>query len=219
LLVSCYLVTVFIIQTKKENTNIKNTKNDNADNITPNERTQAPTSTNSNEGLISKLIDDKMKELATAFELKLGLAEKENQENKESKDAMQRHLDLLQQDKLRQDEENKQLKEKLARLEVQLEENTDNDFNYDSPDSDNGNDINYDTEIDNSTDYNSDINYDSECSDDEEDTNQNTKNDTRQNTRNNTSQNTNDHFSNEIYADPNYDSSDNEDRTNDICLD
>jgi hypothetical protein len=39
LLVLCYLVTVCIIQTEKENTNIKNTKNDNAVNINQNEQT------------------------------------------------------------------------------------------------------------------------------------------------------------------------------------
>jgi hypothetical protein len=204
---------MFIIQIEKENTNIKNTKNNNAANITNNEQTQAPTSTNSTEDHISKLIDDKMKGIENAFELKLGLAEKENQANKESKEVMQRNFDILQQEKLRQDEENKQLKEKLVRLEAQLEENTNNDFNYDSVESVNSgdNDTSYDTEIDNRSDYNNDINYDSECSDDEEDINHNTSNYALQNT--------NKCISKEIYADSNNDSSDNEDRTNDICLD
>jgi hypothetical protein len=203
-------VTIFIIEIGGGNPNIENIKNDNAVNIPQNEQHRSLSSTSRREEHVNDFIDEKMKELENTFELKLGLAEKENKENKE---AFQRNFDLLQQEKLQQDEENTQLKERLARLEAQLEENTNNYLNYDSTESVNSgdNNSNYDTEIDNSSDYNNDINYDSECSDGEEDTNHNTSNNTRQNTNN--------HASNEIYADPNYDSSDNENRTNDICLD
>lgn len=65
---------------------------------------------------------------------------------------MQRNFDILQHEKIRQDEENKQLKERLERLETQLEENTNSDFNFDSQNSDTDNDVTYDTEIGNSDD-------------------------------------------------------------------
>jgi hypothetical protein len=80
------------------------------------------------------------------FESKLGLIENE-------KNAA---LSNLQQEQARKDEENKQLKEKLAKLEAELNRVTDNDLNYDSPDDGNNNDDK------------NDINYDTESSDEEE---------------------------------------------------
>jgi hypothetical protein len=130
----------------------------------------------------------------------------------------------LQQEQTQKDEENKQLKEELAKLRAELNRTTDNDLNYDSPEEDDdNNDINYDSpedgdnndinydSPDDDDDANNDINYDSECSNNEEDTNHNTSKAVHQNP--------NTLVPNEVYADPNYDSSDNEDRTNDICLD
>jgi hypothetical protein len=135
-----------------------------------------------------------------AFQLKLGLIENE-------KNAALSHL---QQEQTQKDEESKQLKEKLAKLEAEL--NHDNDLNYDSPedDDDANNDINYDSP-DDGDDTNNDINYDTECSDNEQDTTHKTSKAVHQNP--------NKSVPNEVYADPNYDSSDNKDRTNDICLD
>jgi DNA-directed RNA polymerase subunit F len=70
-----------------------------------------------------------------AFQLKLGLIENE-------KNAALSHL---QQEKTQNDEKSKQLKEKLAKLEADLNRIADNDLNYDSPEDDDGNnDINYD---------------------------------------------------------------------------
>jgi hypothetical protein len=132
-----------------------------------------------------------------AFQLNLGLIENE-------KNAALSHL---QQEQTQKDEESKQLKEKLAKLEAEL--NHGNDLNYDSPEEEeNNNDINYDSPDDDDT--NNDINYDSECSDNEEDTTHSTSKAVHQIPS--------ELVPNEVYADPNYDSSDNEDRTNDICL-
>jgi hypothetical protein len=104
-----------------------------------------------------------MKTLADAFQLKLGMAESENKKNKKSKDTLQRKFDDLQQEQIRKDEEIRQLRERLARMEAALDNN--NDFNYDSPneDSDPNNDINYDSPSED--DANNDINYDSEDND------------------------------------------------------
>jgi hypothetical protein len=134
------------------------------------------------------LIDDKIKSIQDQFQLKFDLMENAN------KTA----LSHLQQEQTQKNEENKQLKEKLARLEAELNRVTDNDLNYDSPDDDND------------TDDNNDINYDTECSDEEKDTIHSTGN---------LHQNTRKYVSNEVFANTNYDSSDNEERTNDICLD
>lgn len=109
-----------------------------------------------------------------ALQLKSGLTESKNKST----------ISNLQQQKAQQNEKGKQLREKLSKLGLQLEENTNNDLNYDSTESDNSgeNDINYDTEIDDDNDDNSDINYDSECSDDKQDTNHNGIKNTPQNT-------------------------------------
>jgi hypothetical protein len=194
-----YLAIIFIIQIDEE-VNKKDNRNVNANNAIKNEQTQPSSSTSNSDEHFNKLIDDKMKSVQDAFQLKLDLMENE-------KSAALSHL---QQEQTQKDEENKQLKEELAKLRAELDRTTDNDLNYDSPEEDDdNNDINYD-----STDYddaNNDINYDTECSDSEEDTTHNTSKAVHQNP--------NKFISNEVYADPNYDSSDNEDRTNDICLD
>jgi chromosome segregation ATPase len=105
-----------------------------------------------------------MKALADAFQLKLGVAEKEIKKYKKSKDTLQRKFDSLQQEQIRKDEEIRQLRERLARMEAALDNN--NDLNYDSPneDSDPNNDINYDSPSEDD-DANNDINYDSEDND------------------------------------------------------
>jgi cytoskeletal protein RodZ len=92
-------------------------------------------------------------------------------------------------------------------------ENTNTDLNYNSAESVNSgdNDANNDTTDNNTSDDDNDIYYDSESSDDEEDINHSTSN--------NALQNTNRHVAIEEYADPNYNSSDNEDLNNDICYD
>jgi hypothetical protein len=151
------------------------------------------------------LIEDRMKNIQ-ALQLKSDLVENANNPSPSN----------FQQEQTQRGKENNQLKEKPARLEAELNRATDNDLNYDSLDDDNDNDLNYDSaEGDNdndSNDDNNDINYDTECSDEEE------KN-TKHNTRNPIHQDTRKSVSNQVFADPNYDSSDNEDRTKDICLD
>jgi predicted MPP superfamily phosphohydrolase len=103
----------------------------------------------------------------------------------------------LKQEQARKDKENKQLREQLAHLRAELNHNADNDLNYDSPEDDN--DDSYNT------------NCTTESSDDEEHDNCNS--------RHIIHQNTSEQASNEIYADPNYNSSDNEDPRNDLYLD
>jgi hypothetical protein len=164
-----------------------------------------------------------MKSLQDAFQLKFNLLENANKST----------ITNIQQEKTHKDEENKQLREELAQLRAELNRNTENGLNYDSPeekdeedeDDDDNNDINYDSpeeeeednnDIDSGSlkdddDVNNDINYDTECSDDEEDTIHNTSKAVHQNL--------NKFVSNKVYAYPNYDSSNNEDRANDICLD
>jgi hypothetical protein len=149
---------------------------------------------------VNKLIDDKMKSMQDAFQLKFDLMENANKAT----------IMKLQLEQIRKDEENKRLERELVQLRADLNHNADNDLNYDSPDDDDNNDINYDSP-DNDDDANNDINYDTECSDNEQDTTHNISKAVHQNQ--------NKSASNQLYADPNYDSSDNEDRTNDICLD
>lgn len=97
-------------------------------------------------------------------------------------------------------------------MESQLKESTSNVLDYGSTESVNnvGNGINYDTEIDSSNDDNNDINYDSESNDNEKYTNHSSLKNTHQNTK---------YATNEVNADPNCDSSDNEDPRNDLYLD
>lgn len=92
----------------------------------------------------------------------------------------------IQQEQTQKDGENKQLEEKPARLEAELNRATDNDLKYDSPDddNDNDNDINYDSAEDDNNNDNNDINHDTECSDEEEkNTKHNTRNPIHQDTR------------------------------------
>jgi hypothetical protein len=112
----------------------------------------------------------------------------------------------LQQEQARKDKENKQLREQLAHLREELSHNADNDLNYDSPEDDN--------------DDSNDTDYNTESSDDEEHDNSNNRHISHQNIQ--------EHDSNVIYADPNddemfadpyYNSSDNEDPRNDLYLD
>jgi hypothetical protein len=71
-----------------------------------------------------------------AFQLKFDLLENANKST----------ITDLQQERAHKDEENKQLKEKLAKLEAELNRNTDNDLSYNSHKDDDNNDINYDSE-------------------------------------------------------------------------
>jgi hypothetical protein len=109
--------------------------------------------------------------------------------------VLQKERAALKQKELEQHEENQLLKERLARI-VAVQNDPRNDPYYNSSD--------------NEDDDNNDINYDSECSEEEEEGNTTTIT---------THQSKNHYHSVEIYADPNYDSSDNEDPRNDIYLD
>jgi hypothetical protein len=112
----------------------------------------------------------------------------------DGKESLQNELFALQQNQIRQDEENRQLRQELAELKAQLQNNTISNTNHNAPgvNSDHENDINHDTEPSHSG----------------------------SNERNSDQiQNTTHLPSTEVFADPNYDSSDNEDRINDIYLD
>jgi hypothetical protein len=97
-----------------------------------------------------------MKIMQDAFQLKFDLMENANKST----------ITNLQKEQTQKDEENKQLKEELAKLRAGLNRTTDNDLNYDSPKEEDNNDINYDSP-DDDDDANNDINYDTECSDNE----------------------------------------------------
>jgi hypothetical protein len=138
--------------------------------------------------------DGSAKSLIDDLQSKMTLMEKENK----------KELELLQQEKAQRDKENRQLREKLARMEVGLHDDANNDINYDSEDGSGGeNDINYDSESyasDDDSDKSSvDLNYDSDDN------------------PNNTINHSDDNFADSNFdsddnaADPNYNSSDNED--------
>jgi hypothetical protein len=151
-----YLAIIFIIQIDEE-VNKKDNRNVNANNAIKNEQTQPSSSTSNSDEHFNKLIDDKMKSVQDAFQLKLDLMENE-------KSAALSHL---QQEQTQKDEENKQLKEELAKLRAELNRTTDNDLNYDSPEEDDDkNDFNYDSPEDDDDD-NNDFNYDSPDDDDD----------------------------------------------------
>jgi hypothetical protein len=260
-----FLISLKIIIKKSSTQLVEKVKNDtiqgdDADttNTILNNQSQSYTTENNNDEHLNKHTDDKMKALEDSFHIKMGLMEVNN-------DIVQKELAALKQKERHQDEENKRLKERLARMEAAMQGDVNNDSHNDSSDggdSDNAtnnvgvsegkniasqkevaalkeneylqdeehrqliervagieagvqddpnNDLNYDSydsEIDNEL----DINYDSECSNnEEEDTiNKNIVNTQRVRTH---------HTSVETNADPNYDSSDNEDRRNDIYLD
>lgn len=177
-------IVVFIIQTDEENTNIKNSESHGEINVIENEQVQPSSSTSNNDEHFNKLINDKMKSLQDDFQSKLELIE----------NASKTTIRNLKKEQARKKEENRQLKEKLARLEAELNHNTNSDLNYDSPDTDSDN---------------NDINYSTERSEDEDDNHKS----------NNMHRNHIKYALRESYANPNYNSSDNEDRTKDICYD
>jgi hypothetical protein len=136
LLVLCYLVTIFIIQIDEGSVNIDNSKNDNTINVIKNEQNQPSSSISNSDEHFKKLINDEMKSMRDAFQLKFDLLENANKST----------ITNLQKEQTQKDEENKQLKEKLAKLEAELNRNTDNDLSYNSRKDDDNNDINYDSE-------------------------------------------------------------------------
>jgi hypothetical protein len=89
-----------------------------------------------------------------AYQLKMNLMEQKYEENSDAKDALQKELASLKQKELDHQEENRLLKERMARMEAGVQDNVDTDLIYDSSDD----------EIDDEN----DINYDSECSINEE---------------------------------------------------
>jgi hypothetical protein len=250
-----------------------------------NDQSQSSTTTSNIDESFNNSIDDKLKEMEKMFQSKISLMEKKHEENAESKDALQKELAALKQKELDQQEENKRLKERLARMEAGIQSNTNNDLNYGSSDDkiDDENDSNHLTKCSNDEDKEDDtnataksnvtdennstlqnvlpplkqatdhqygdtqllqerlviteagiqddpnndpyydssdnendneivFNYDSECSNGEEDNNVNKHKATTQKGKNQ-------YHLIETYADPNYDSSDNEDPRNDIYLD
>ncbi|KAI8880308.1 hypothetical protein K501DRAFT_275721 [Backusella circina FSU 941] len=205
------------------------------------EQSQLSSSASNSDDSVSKLIDDKMKRLEDAFQLKMGLMEKENKENK---DALQKRFDMLEQEKMQKDGEIEKLKEELERLKAGLNDNSyNNDFSYDSSDNDNDNknDVNHDTESfsgssssrgkedsqneknDNPqndlsndfNDYNADPNYNSSDNDSDNDNYADPDYDSSDNGEN-ADLNYN---SSDNYDDPNFDSSDNEDHSKDFYCD
>jgi hypothetical protein len=84
-----------------------------------------------------------------AFQLKMSLMEQKYEGNS---DALQKELASLKQKERDQQEENRQLKERLAKMEAGIQDNSNNDLNRGSPNDkkDDGNDTNYDSECSNS---------------------------------------------------------------------
>jgi hypothetical protein len=238
--------------------------NDAINNITNNQN-QSFTTTNSNDENVNKSIDDKLKEMEKAFQLKMDLMEQKYEENSDAKDALQKELVALKQKERDQQEENRLLKERMARMEEAMQNNGDNDLNYDSSDNE-SNDNNatnnigvkkkvdyalqeeraalkqkeleqyeenqllkerlarivavqddphndpYYTASENESDDSNDITYNTKRSNDDKKKGEN-------NTTTNIQQRESHYHSVEIYADPNYDSSDNDDPRNNIYLD
>jgi hypothetical protein len=110
--------------------------------------------------------------------------------------TLQKELTALKQEKMEQHEENQLLKQRLARMEAGIDDDTNNDLNYDSSENESKNDTNYDTE----------------CSNSEED-------DDDDYITTSTQKNKNNHHLIETYADPSYVSSDNKDPRDDVYLD
>jgi hypothetical protein len=83
-----------------------------------------------------------------AFQLKMSLMEQKYEGNS---DALQKALASLKQKERDQQEENRQLKERLEKMEAGIQDNANNDLNRGSPNDkkDDGNDINYDSECSN----------------------------------------------------------------------
>jgi hypothetical protein len=115
-----------------------------------------------------------------------------------SNDTLQKELAALKQRELEHQKENQRLKERLERMEAELQNNADNDLNYDSSVNESDNEV--------------DISCDSEYSDSEEEEDNNDVEVTQQPVPIHPNMD-------EIYADPNYNSSDNEDPRNDIYYD
>jgi IS1 family transposase len=123
--------------------------------------------------------------------------------------VLQRQLAALKRKELEQHEENQRLKERLARMEAEMQNNADDDLNYDSSDkeSNHENDINYDTEY-----------YTSEEGEEEEEE-EKEKEEDENNTAANTQKNKMHDNLLKKYAGHSYNSSDKEDPRNDIYLD
>jgi hypothetical protein len=115
--------------------------------------------------------------------------------------ALPEELVALKQKEIEHQEENQGQKERLTRMEAGIEDDANKDLNYDSSD--------------NESSHENDINYDTECYTTEEDEEE----EEEENDRNAAAITQMHGNSNEEYADPNYNSSDNEDPKNDIYLD
>jgi hypothetical protein len=113
---------------------------DNAINNINNDQIQYSTASVSEEQRY-KALEDKIKTLEKTFYSKMNLMQMDNS-------TFKIELAALKLEKLKQNEENKQLRLELAKLKEEKENNVNNDLNYDSPDNKdhtNG-DINYDSE-------------------------------------------------------------------------
>jgi chromosome segregation ATPase len=140
---------------------------------------------NNADEVIEHTNDDEIKTLLNNLQLQMRNYE-------DSKESLQNELFALQQNQIRQDEENRQLRQELAELKAQLHAISKINHNELNVNTDHQNDIYHDTEPSHSG-----------CNERKSDQIQNTT-----------------HLpSTEVFADPNYDSSDNEDPRNDIYLD
>jgi hypothetical protein len=162
-------------------------------------------------------------------------------------DDLQNKLAALKQKELEQHEENQRLKERLARMEEAMQNNGDNDLNYDSSDNEyNDNNATNHVDVKKKDDYalqkeratlkQKELEQHEEnqllrerlarivaVQDDHHNdpyyNSSDNEGDDKNNTTTNTQQRESHYHSVEIYADPNYDSSDNEDPRNGIYLD
>jgi bisphosphoglycerate-dependent phosphoglycerate mutase len=129
-----FLISLKIIIKKSSTQLVEKVKNDtiqgdDADttNTILNNQSQSYTTENNNDEHLNKHTDDKMKALEDSFHIKMGLMEVNN-------DIVQKELAALKQKERHQDEENKRLKERLARMEATMQHDANNNPNDDSSD-------------------------------------------------------------------------------------
>jgi hypothetical protein len=122
-----------------------------------NDQNQSSTATSNNDENANKSTDDKLKEMEKVFQVKINLIQQQNEGNNNS---LQKELASLKQKELDQQEENRQLKERLAKMEAGIQDNAYNGLNHDSSNDkkDDRNDINYNSECSNSEEDVDDIN-------------------------------------------------------------
>jgi TPR repeat protein len=130
---TCIYFMMIIIKTSniqvEEKTKNENIQGGDAINNTINDQNQYFTTTDNNDEYFNKMFESKMKDMEETFQSKINLIQQQNEGNN---DSLQKELDILKQEKLQKNEENKALKEILARSQPEMEDTISNDLNYDT---------------------------------------------------------------------------------------